>query len=96
MSCDSVSQRIVRSFSSPKKTVAWGTATDIDIDVSVAGYKPLCIVEAKSNHAGSCCLTQFGLKGSRAYATAYNMLNNKKEWNDLAVTVSVLYERSID
>lgn len=93
---DSVSQRIVRSFSSPKKVVAWGAAAEIDIDVSVAGYKPLCIVEAKSNHAGSCCLTQFGLKESRAYATAYNMLNNKKTWDDLSVTVSVLYERSID
>ena len=86
----------MRSFSSPKKTVPWGAATDISIDVSVAGYKPLCIVEAKSNHTGSCCLTQFGLNGNRAYATAYNMLNNKKAWDDLAVTVSVLYERSID
>lgn len=93
---DSVSQRIVRSFSSPKKAVAWGAAADINIDVSVAGYKPLCIVEAKSNHAGSCCLTQFGLKGSQAYATAYNMLDNKKTWNDLTVTVSVLYEKVID
>lgn len=86
----------MRSFSSPKKTVAWGTTADIDIDVSVAGYKPLCIVEAKSNHAGSCCLTQFGLKGCRAYATVYNVLNNKGTWNDLTLTVSVLYERSID
>ena len=66
------------------------------MNVSVAGYRPLCIVGAKSNHAGSCCLTQFCLEGSRAYATAYNMTNNKGTWNDLTVTVTVLYEKVVD
>lgn len=85
----------MKPFSSPKKTAAWGTAVDLDVDVSVAGYRPLCIVGAKSNHAGSCCLTQWYLDGNRAVATVYNVLNNKGTWNDLVVTVSVLYEKVI-
>lgn len=86
---------MVKSFSSPKKTVKWGAAADLDVDVSLAGYRPLCIVGAKSNHAGSCCLTQWYLDGNRAVATAYNMTNNKGAWNDLMVTVFVLYEKEI-
>ena len=86
----------MKSFSSPKKAVAWGTAADLDVNVSVAGYRPLCIVGVKSNHAGSCCLTQWCLEGNHAYATAYNMLNNKNTWHDLVVTLFVLYEKVID
>lgn len=57
----------------------------------------MCVTNVWSNHAASCCITQFGLRDDeRAFATVKNLeVVNKGTWNDLKLSVTVLYRKSI-
>ena len=65
--------------------------------MKIDGYTPVCITEVKSNHTGSCAVTQFGLRsdGTAFAGVQNNEVNNKRPWNDLKVTITVLYRKSI-
>lgn len=94
---DSVSQYTTRTFTTPSKTVKFGEVLDIDVIAKIDGYTPMCVTNVWSNHAGSCCITQFGLRDDEhAFATVKNLeVVNKGSWNDLKLSVTVLYRKSI-
>lgn len=94
---DSVSQYTTRTFTTPNKTVKYGDAADIDINVNIDGYTPVCVTGVWSNHAGSCCITQFGLRDNeKAFATVKNLeLIHHGTWTDLKLSITVLYRKSI-
>lgn len=94
---DSVSQYTTKTFTSGAKVVKYGATNEIDTSVKIDGYTPVCITEVKSNHAGSCVVTQFGLRsdGTAFAIVQNNEVNNKGTWNDLKVTITVLYRKSI-
>lgn len=75
----------------------YGACTEIDTSVKIDGYTPVCITEVKSNHTGSCIVTQFGLRSDEtAFAGVQNNeVNNKGTWNDLKVTITVLYRKTV-
>lgn len=94
---DSVSQYTTKTFTSTAKAVKFGASADIDTSVKIDGYTPVCITEVKSNHAGSCVVTQFGLRSDgTAFATIQNNeVNNKGTWGDLKITITVLYRKTV-
>lgn len=94
---DSVSQYATRTFITPAKTVKFGEVLDIDVIAKIDGYTPMCVTNVWSNHAASCCITQFGLRDDEhAFATVKNLeVVNKGTWNDLKLSVTVLYRKSI-
>lgn len=94
---DSVSQYTKRTFTTPAKTAKFGEALDIDVSVKIDGYTPICVTNVWSNHAASCCITQFGLRDDEhAFATVKNLeVVNKGTWNDLKLSITVLYRKSI-
>lgn len=94
---DSVSQYTTRTFTTPAKTVKFGEALDIDVSAKIDSYTPMCVTNVWSNHAASCVITQFGLRDDeRAFATVKNLeVVNKGTWNDLKLSVTVLYRKSI-
>ena len=57
----------------------------------------MCVTEVWSNHAGSCVIAQFRLcDDGRMCATVKNLeVANKGTWNDLKLSVTVLYRKSI-
>lgn len=57
----------------------------------------MCVTNVWSNHAASCCITQVGLRDDEhAVATVKNLeVVNKGTWNDLKLSVTVLYRKSI-
>lgn len=94
---DSVSQYTTRTFTTPNKTIKYGDAVDIDVSVNIDGYTPVCVTGVWSNHAGSCCITQFALRDNKnAVATVKNLeLIHHGTWNDLRLSITVLYRKSI-
>lgn len=94
---DSVSQYITKTFTTSAKTVKFGEALDIDVDIHIDGYTPMCVIAVWSNHAGSCAVTQFGLRdNSSVYGTVKNLeIANKGTWKDLKLSITVLYRKSI-
>lgn len=58
---------------------------------------PVCLTTVKSNHAGSCIITQFGLRDNgTAYASIQNNeVNNKGTWGDLKIIFTVLYRKTV-
>ena len=94
---DSVSQYTTKTFTSTAKVVKYGATTEIDTSVKIDGYTPVCITEVKSNHVGSCIVTQFGLRsdGTAFAGVQNNEVNNKGTWNDLKVTITVLYRKTV-
>lgn len=94
---DSVSQYTTRSFTTPVKTVKFGDALDIDVSARLDGYTPMCVTEIWSNHAGSCAITQFGLRDNGdVFATIKNLeVINKGAWGDLRLRVTVLYRKTV-
>lgn len=97
MSCNSVSQYTTKTFTSTAKVVKYGACAEIDTSVKIDGYIPVCITEVKSNHTGSCIVTQFGLRSDEtAFAGVQNNeVTNKGTWNDLKVTITVLYRKTV-
>lgn len=97
LSCNSVSQYTTKTFTSGAKAVKYGATTEIDTSVKIDGYTPVCITEVKSNHTGSCIVTQFGLRndGTAFAGIQNNEVNNKGTWSDLKITLTVLYMKSI-
>ena len=93
----SVSQYTTKTFTSTAKVVKYGACTEIDTSVKIDGYTPICVTNVWSNHAASCCITQFGLRDDEhAFATVKNLeVVNKGTWNDLKLSVTVLYRKSI-
>ena len=93
----SVSQYTTKTFTSTAKAVKYGACTKIDTSVKIDGYTPVCITEVKSNHTGSCIVTQFGLRndGTAFAGIQNNEVNNKETWSDLKITLTVLYMKSI-
>ena len=93
----SVSQYTTKTFTSTAKAVKYGACTKIDTSVEIDGYTPVCITEVKSNHTGSCIVTQFGLRndGTAFAGIQNNEVNNKETWSDLKITLTVLYMKSI-
>ena len=65
--------------------------------MKIDGYTPVCITEVKSNHVGSCVVTQFGLRsdGTAFAGVQNNEVNNKGTWSDLKVTITVLYRKAV-
>lgn len=94
---DSVSQYTTKTFTTPNKTVKYGDVVDIDVSVNIDGYTPVCVTGVWSNHAGSCCITQFGLRDNeKAFATVKNLeLVHQGTWTDLKLSITVLYRKSI-
>lgn len=94
---DSVSKYTTKTFTSNAKVVKYGATIDIDTSVKIDGYTPVCITEVKSNHAGSCVVTQFGIRsdGTAFASIQNNEVNNKGTWSDLKITITVLYRKSI-
>nr|DAG17646.1 MAG TPA: hypothetical protein [Caudoviricetes sp.] len=92
---DLTSHYITKTFTTPSTTVKYGDALDIDVGVKIDGYTPVCITEVWSNHAGSCCITQFGLRDNeQAFATVKNLeLIHHGTWNDLKLRIKVLYRK---
>ena len=93
----SVSQYTTKTFTSGAKAVKYGATTEIDTSVKIDGYTPVYITEVKSNHTGSCVVTQFGLRndGTAFAGIQNNEVNNKKTWNDLKITITVLYRKTV-
>ena len=96
MSCNSVSQYTTKSFTSAAKSLRYGAVADFDTSVKYDGYTPVCLTTVKSNHVGSCIITQFGLRDNgTAYASIQNNeVNNKGTWNDMKITITVLYRKT--
>lgn len=94
---DSVSQYTTKSFTSAAKTLKYGATADFDTSVKLDGYMPVCLTTVKSNHAGSCIITQFGLRDNgTAYASIQNNeVNNKGTWGDLKIIFTVLYRKTV-
>ena len=94
---DSVSQYTTKTFTSTAKAVKYGSCTEIDTSVKIDGYTPVCITEVKSNHTGSCVVTQFGLRsdGTAFAGVQNNEVNNKGTWSDLKITITVLYRKNV-
>ena len=81
-----------KTFTASASNVKFATAVTVDTDVSVTGYRPVAIVGAVSNHAGSCVLSQYGLEGARAFCTVINHeVTNKGTWPNVTLTITVLY-----
>ena len=93
----SVSQYTTKTFTSTAKAVKYCACTKIDTSVKIDGYTPVYITEVKSNHTGSCVVTQFGLRndGTAFAGIQNNEVNNKKTWNDLKITITVLYRKTV-
>ena len=53
---------------------------------------PVCLTTVKSNHTGSCIITQFGLRDN---GTAYASIQNNGTWGDLKITFTVLYRKTV-
>ena len=93
---DAVSQYTTKTFTTPAKVVKFADTLDIDVSVKVDGYTPVCIIGIWSNHAGSCCITQFALRDNNAVATIKNLeVSGRGTWNDLKLSITVLYRKSI-
>lgn len=94
---DSVSQYTTKTFTSTAKVVKYGATTEIDTSVKIDGYTPVCITEVKSNHVGSCVITQFGLRsdGTAFAGVQNNEATNKGTWSDLKITITVLYRKTV-
>lgn len=94
---DSVSQYTTKTFTTPATAVKYGDVLDIGVDVKLDGYTPVCIIGVWSNHAATCCVTQFVLRDNdTAAATVKNLeLNNHATWNDLKLSITVLYRKSV-
>lgn len=94
---DSVSQYTTKSFTSAAKSLKYGAVADFDTSVKYDGYTPVCLTTVKSNHAGSCIITQFGLHDNgTAYASIQNNeVTNKGTWSDLKITFVILYKKNI-
>lgn len=94
---DSVSQYTTKSFTSAAKSLKYGAVADFDTSVKYDGYTPVCLTTVKSNHAGSCIITQFGLRDDgTAYASIQNNeVTNKGTWSDLEITFVILYKKNI-
>jgi hypothetical protein len=65
--------------------------------VNIDGYTPVCVTGVWSNHAGSCCITQFALRDNeKAVASVKNLeLTNHGTWTDLKLSITVLYKKDI-
>lgn len=94
---DSVSQYTTKSFTSAAKSLKYGAVADFDTSVKYDGYTPVCLTTVKSNHAGSCIITQFGLRDDgTAYASIQNNeVTNKGTWSNLEITFVILYKKNI-
>ena len=94
---DSVSQYTTKSFTSAAKSLRYGAVADFDTSVKYDGYTPVCLTAVKSNHAGSCIITQFGLRDNgTAYASIQNNeTTNRGTWGDLKITITVLYRKTV-
>lgn len=80
---------MVRKFSSTVSGLKQGSAADINVDCSVNGWVPLCIVDMTSSHAGSFCITQQSITSDgRCYATVWQPTNN---WASVTINCTVLY-----
>jgi len=57
----------------------------------------MCVTNVWSNHAASCCITQFGLRDDEhVFATIKNLeIIHQGTWKDLVLSVTVLYRKSI-
>ena len=97
MSCNSVSQYTTKTFTSAARVVEYGASAALDTSVKIDGYTPVCITEVRSNHTGSCIVTQFGLRsdGTAFAGIQNNEVANRGTWRDLKVTITVLYRKSI-
>jgi hypothetical protein len=64
--------------------------------VNIDGYTPVCVTGVWSNHAGSCCITQFALRDNKnAVATVKNLeIIHHGTWTDLKLSITVLYRKS--
>lgn len=93
----SVSQYTTKSFTSAARQLRYGAVADFDTSVKYDGYTPVCFTTVKSNHTGSCIITQFGLRDNdTAYASIQNNeVTNKGTWNDFKITFVILYKKNV-
>lgn len=65
--------------------------------MKIDGYTPICVTNVWSNHAASCAITQFGLRDDgHAFATVKNLeVVHNGAWNDLKLSITVLYMKGI-
>ena len=75
----------------------FGASAALDTSVKIEGYTPVCITEVRSNHTGSCVVTQFGLRsnGTAFAGVQNNEVNNHGTWGDLKITITVLYRKTV-
>lgn len=94
---DSVSQYTTKSFTSAARQLRYGAVADFDTSVKYDGYTPVCFTTVKSNHTGSCIITQFGLRDNdTAYASIQNNeVTNKGTWHDFKITFVILYKKNV-
>lgn len=88
---------MTKSFTSAAQQLKYGSVADFDISVKYDGYIPVCLTTVKSNHAGSCIITQFGLRDDdTAYASIQNNeVTNKGTWYDFKITFVILYKKNV-
>ena len=94
---DSVSQYTTKTFTSAEQVVKYGASAALDTSVKIDGYTPVCITEVRSNHTGSCIVTQFGLRsnGTAFAGVQNNEVTNRGTWRDLKITLTVLYKKDV-
>ena len=92
---DLTSHYVTKTFTTPNMTIKYGDTVDLNVDANIDGYMPVSIMGVWSNHAGSCVITQFELRGnSHVVATVKNLeIIHHGTWTDLKLSVKVLYRK---
>ena len=83
---------MTREFSQTLTNVAAGATADLDANVALSGWTPVCVADYTSSHAGTFTPTILGIT-SQQHARVTMRANNANgsSWPDLTIRVTVLY-----
>lgn len=83
---------VTSTFSINRATVNYGSTIEEEVNIAKAGYTPIGIVGAWTNHNGSFPITEFHVTSpTTAYVAAVNFVTNQKPWGNVVLNFIVLY-----
>lgn len=83
---------VTKAFSITKGTVNYGSTIEGEVSIAKAGYTPIGIVGAWTNHNGSFPITEFHVTSpTTAYVAAVNLVSNQKPWGNIVLNFIVVY-----
>lgn len=86
---------MTKEFSQRLTNIAAGATADLDVNVALSGWTPVCIADYTSSHAGTFTPTILEIT-SQQHARVTMRANNTNgaSWPDLTIRVTVLYVKA--